>query len=280
MPEPATPGVLLERGIAYPTPEGFRPLELDLYRPATQAAPLPVIVLIHGGGWRKGDRSSFGPVLDRLSPTLFERLARAGFLVASVDYRLSGEAVFPAQLDDVVEAVGFLRARAQELGADADRLVLWGESAGGHLAALAALQLRASDGTSAIAGVVDWYGPSDLAAMPADRAPDSVVDHAAPDSRESLLLGCPLLEAGVLATAASPALLAHPAAPPFHLAHGTADRFVPTRQSLRLRDALQEHGVPVELVLVEGSDHVWIDAPDVEQIIDAATNFARKVTTR
>ena len=127
----------LRRAVAYSAPPGFRPLELDLDTPA--GPPAPVILFVHGGGWRMGTPRGVRPHLRDWRPGPFHRLVAAGFAVASIDYRLSAEAVFPAQLDDVRAAAGFLGARADELGVDATRVVAWGESAGAHLAALLGL---------------------------------------------------------------------------------------------------------------------------------------------
>ena len=109
----------VRRAVAYSAPPGFRPLELDLYTPAD--GPAPVIVFVHGGGWRLGTRAVFVPTWRDWRPSPFHRLVRAGFAVASIDYRLSGEAVFPAQLEDVHASVRWLRGRAGELGVDASR---------------------------------------------------------------------------------------------------------------------------------------------------------------
>ena len=120
---------------------GYRPLLLDLYLPGPGASPgqAPVVLFLHGGGWGLGSRTEVGPPFDDWQPSFFERLAQAGFAVASADYRLSGEARFPAQLHDAKAAVRWLRRNAGEYRLDGDRIVAWGASAGGHLAALLGL---------------------------------------------------------------------------------------------------------------------------------------------
>lgn len=277
----------LRRAVPYAAPPGFRPVELDLYTPPDRA---PLILFLHGGGWRVGTRALFNPTMRDWRPDPFVRLVAAGFAVASVDYRLSAEAVFPAQLRDVAAAVRWLHRRAAELGVDAGRLVAWGESAGAHLAVLLGLMAGRPDlddlgdldalaggPVPAVHGVVDWYGPADLTTMGAQARPDAIARADAPGSREALLIGAPLAEAPDLARRASPVTYVHPGAPPFHLAHGDTDRFVPVEQSRELADALRAAGVPVELTEVPGADHMWLGAARPEEILAAALDFARRL---
>lgn len=211
------------------------------------------MVFLHGGGWHLGSRAAFGPSYTDWDPSPFALLAAAGLAVASVDYRLSGESVHPAQLDDVTAALGWLHGHADALGIDAARTAVWGESAGGHLAALLGLT------SPAARAVVDWYGPSDLPTMAGDAADTgtAIMDPGDPDSYEALLLGAPIADVPELAKAASPVTHAHPDAPPFLLVHGTADRSVPYRQSQRLAEALTGCGADATLHPVVGADHVW-----------------------
>ena len=265
----------LRRAIPYAVRPGFRPLQLDLYEPAAAQSP-PVVLFLHGGGWRLGSRTVFCPTWRHWRPDPFARLVAAGFAVVSAEYRLSGEAVFPAQLDDVTDALRWVGSRGDELGVDPDRVVLWGESAGGNLAALLGLSTtRARAG--AVVGVVDWYGPSNLTTMAAQARPDAVARSDAADSREALLIGALVADEPELARAASPVAYVHAAAPPFHIAHGTADRLVPADQSKELADALHRAGASVELDLVEGADHMWQGAADPEHIFTRALDFIRRV---
>ena len=249
-------GLATWRAVEYAVVPGYRPLLLDLVRPDSPAE-VPLVVFLHGGGWRAGSRAGMGPMFAGWDPSPFAELAGLGFAVASLDYRLSGEARFPAPLDDVRAGLSWLSSQAADLGVDGDRRALWGESAGGHLAALAALT------GSGIAAVVDWYGPSDLTTIADDAVATgiSVTDPGAPDSREALLLGGRAADRPEAARAASPVAQARRDAPPFLLRHGTADRFVPTRQSQRFAQALQDVGAPVRLDLVEGADHLWLGDP-------------------
>ena len=151
--------------VPFSAPAGFRPLELDVVLPRASPTPSPVVVFFHGGGWRFGDRRAVGPSYE--TAEVFARFARAGMAVATVDYRLSGEARWPAQLHDAREAVAWLRRRGPELGLDTERVVAWGESAGGHLASMLGVAgPPLLDEPAHLAAVVAWYAPSDLAALP------------------------------------------------------------------------------------------------------------------
>lgn len=269
---PLPPGRLLPdggqvlSGVPYAALPGVRPLELDLYLPPAGESPVPLVVFVHGGGWRLGSRRSVGPAYAGVSPSPFEQLNAAGIAVASVDYRLSGEAIWPAQLDDVRAALSWLRLRADELGVDPVRVAAWGESAGGHLAALLGL-------TTGVAAVAAWYTPSDLSALPADLA----ADPANPDTREAQLLGAPLSAVPELAAQASPVSYVTSDAPAFLLLHGRADRAVPWVQSERFAAALGSAGVPVELGSYDGADHMWLgSATAAADALERTVAFLRR----
>jgi acetyl esterase/lipase len=255
------------RDVVFAQHPGFRPLSLDLYLPSAHE-PAPVILQLHGGGWRMGSRSAWSPLVGQEHS--FGRVAAAGFAVIAADYRLSGEATFPAQLDDVEAALDWIEANAGEHGLDATRIVLWGGSSGGTLAALAGLKPRAS-----IRGVIDWYGPSDLF----DMAARSTGKDAPGESREDRWLGARTLDVPDLARAASPVFQVHAGAPPFYLAHGDADTDVPPAQSEKFAAALRAAGVDVELHLVPGAGHFWRDVADQSPLFDRAIAFARRITS-
>jgi acetyl esterase/lipase len=196
-------------------------------------------------------------------------MAEQGLAVASVDYRLSGEARFPAQSDDVTAAISWLREGSQ-FGLGHLPLTVFGVSAGGLLASLAALDVSLDIRAAAL-----WYAVSDIATMRADQAAvDGPVD-APGESREELLIGGRPSELPEVARAASPLRQVHAGAPPVLLLHGTADILVPTRQSERMRDALQEVGVENDYVAVEGYGHMFPDMPDHElaTYVDRTTEF-------
>jgi acetyl esterase/lipase len=255
--------VHVDKAIVFAEREGFRALELDVYRPGESAdAPArtrPLLVYVHGGGWRMSHRSR-APRETRAWPRgFFERLTDAGFVVAASEYRFSGEARFPAQIDDTLEALRWLHAHAGDLGAEPARTYLWGASGGGHLAALAAL----TAGGPPVAGVVCWYPITDLLAL----------DRDATDSFEAHLLGGPIGQHLDAARAASPVCHARAGAAPFLLQHGDRDTWVPVEQSVGLADALRAAGGSVELEVVPGADHFFDGAPDVEAIFGRALDF-------
>jgi acetyl esterase/lipase len=296
-PVPETPGVTAVHGVEFAVVEGYRPLTADVYLPPARdcerAQPAPLIIYLHGGGWTVGTRRRFGRAFRSWSPSPLVRLAAAGFAVVTVDYRLSAEARFPAALHDAKAALRWARANREILGIDADRVVAWGESAGGHLALLLGLTagIASLDGVvgahleqrTSVNGVVAWYPVSDFAALNAQRLPGSTADHEAADSFESRFLGAPIPSIPELAAMASPMHHVRACVPPVQLHHGDADAVVPYAQSSALGDALLAYGNDVELRTVPGSDHFWTGAPSVEEIFDASLAFAARVvgpTTR
>lgn len=275
----------VDRGIVY-AQVGGRNLQLDLYRPTTGAAPVPVVVWLHDGGWLTGSRN---PV-----PDYVLALNASGMAVASIDYRLTSQGgafgrepvTFPAQIHDAKAAVRWLRANAAERGLDPGRIGAWGSSAGGHLAAMLGTsgdrpELEGVVGgelehSSRVQVVVDYYGPTDLLNANADvrTPPGREFDHDAAGSPESLLLGFsnsgqgigvlrnnldnptpPYPPLGVLAVQANPVSGASPGDAPTLAVHGSADRQVPLQQSQRLVDALVAAGVEAQLSTVNGAGH-------------------------
>lgn len=262
-------------GVTYAAPIGYRPLQLDLWIPQSSAPPL--VVWIHGGAWLFGDRRY---VPETLRPNqVFDELLAAGLAIASIDYRHSLEARFPAQLHDAKAAIRYLRAYSAELGLNTQRIGIWGESAGGHLAALVGLTARRPDleGALGVAGqssavdvVVDWYGPSDIETVPPKR------QELASDLPTELVHPEGVLVDGVDAATrrdASPVNHVSAQAPPFLLVHGTSDQVVPYSQSERLAAALTAAGVANTLVPVEGADHIFDGHADVEGLVRLSVEY-------
>lgn len=234
---------------------------MDLYRPAAGERAVPVVLFMHGGGWFTGDRT--------LAPNLHLYFAERGLAMASIDYRLSGQAIFPAQLHDVRSAVRYLRSHAAELGLDGN-VGLWGASAGGHLAALAGLtgnrrQLPGEpddgDADVRVQVVAESYGPVDLLDenVPPGESLPGLPPEMGPTAR--LLGGLPELVPD-RAHAASPLSYVSPDAPPFQISHGTSDNLVPHQHSELLHDALVAAGASSELYLVHDYRHGFLNPVD------------------
>lgn len=248
------------RDVVYAEIDGYRPLTLDLTVPATAtaSAPVPLLVWIHGGAWRRGSPRVSESWLGAADPV--KAALAAGYAMATIQYRFSGEAHYPAQRDDVRAAVTVLRGLAPETGLDPDRFGAWGESAGGHLATVLGLDRRETGPESQVQAVVAWYAPSDLSAF--DRTPDSP---------EGMLLGPAAQQEDAVRLAGA---LAHVSrkAPPTLLVHGDADPLVPCSQSRRLAAALTEAGATAELVIVPGAGHCF-DGADLHEPVRHSLEF-------
>jgi len=250
---PASHGGSVYEGVTYAFVPGYRPLVLDLHVPPG-SGPVPVVIWVHGGGFLSGDRRYLPK---NMTPgSLFAALVRAGLAVATIDYRLSVEARFPAQLDDIAAALEFLRTHADHLGLDPGRIGISGDSAGGCLAALSALK---GQGFAAAAA---WYPVTDLRSWNPD-----------PNSPEGMLFDAPPRQRRKLAESASPVCQVSSAAPPFFLIHGTADTVVPASHSERLNSLLIEAGVQSTYLPVPGADHCFEGHKNIGALIDKTVEF-------
>ena len=250
------PGVNVASNLVYAsTPD--KELKLDIYRAKSAGREeLPLVVWVHGGAWRRGGKES-----PRQAIGLVER----GYVVASVSYRLSQEAKFPAQIHDVKAAIRWLRAHAEDYGIAVGRVGVWGASAGGHLVALlgtsggvaeleGAVGPAHKDISSRVQAVADYFGPTDFLQMDAHSISDRIA-HDAPDSPESELIGAPIQGNPDLAARANPITYVTPDDPPFLIVHGDLDPLVPHHQSELLQAALRGAGVEATLYTVEGGRH-------------------------
>lgn len=238
--------------------------KLDLYLPNDGEGPFPVILAIHGGGFMEGDKTG-----EDIEPML-EGVNR-GYAVAAVNYRLSGEALFPAAISDVKAAVRYVKANAEAYNLDPDKIAVWGSSAGGHLAALAGTSgddetLESKNPanlgyTSDVQAVVKWYGQIDFLKIDeqfeeAGVAPE-ISDRNTIDSPESKFLGGSLVEKADAAKKANPETYITENDPAFLIQHGSADPNVPAQQSIdfaeKLTNTLGEENV--EFNLFEGAVH-------------------------
>lgn len=255
--------VTAEFEVAYANPQGYRPLTLDIYQvKGASNARKPALIWLHGGAWLGGSsRMSYGAVgtLDQI----MAKTAAHGYVAFAINYRLSSEAKFPSQIEDVKAAIRWVRANADKYHVDPQRIAIGGDSAGGYLAALAGTSCgaKALEGTlghpeqsSCVQAVVDWYGVVSFKSLIAQ-------GKASPDSPESKLLGCNLAKCSAdLLKQADPLTYISTNTPPFLIMHGQADTIVSSQQSQELNDALKAKGVPSQLVLLPGLNHVFIGA--------------------
>ena len=260
------------RDIAY-GPHGPRNM-LDVYLPEGGTATRPLVVCIHGGGWRGGDKAAFGWIA--------ERLAARGFVAASITYRFWPDWPCPAAIDDTQRAIRWLRKRAAEYGFDPERVGALGGSAGSHLAAYAAVAPLRDDSDAELRGVssglqcvVDCYGPVDFVAM-MDTASAPLVGG---------FMGQPLTpETAAEYRAASPFFLVKSVPPPFLIVHGTEDigvqpGQVPLTISERFREVLRRAGGDATLVPLQGAGHGFSGRPDspyAQAMWEAAVPFLEK----
>jgi acetyl esterase/lipase len=246
-------GVKALRDLEY-VPNGHARQKLDLYLPEKGEGRLPVIVWIHGGAWLAGSKDNCPAV----------PFVARGYAVASINYRLSQHAKFPAQIEDCKAAIRWLRANADKYHLDADHIGVWGASAGGHLVALLGTsggvkELEGKDcnldQSSSVQAVCDWFGPTDFLKIAEQAMPGSRLDHNSPDAPEAKLIGGPVQENKEKAQRANPIKYVSKDDPPFLIMHGNRDDVVPPGQSELLAEALKKAGVPVELRIIDGAGH-------------------------
>jgi acetyl esterase/lipase len=256
-------GVVGLPALTYAVVPGYRPLHLDLYLPPGKPARRPLVIYIHGGGWMAGHPRQSGAFANW--PDVLALIASRGYVVASVEYRLSGEARFPAAIQDVKAAIRWLRAHGDQYGIDPGRVLVWGGSAGGHLAALAGVScgvasLNPTSEKSAqiapagpdgdcVQGVVSWYGIFDFHASRPGSGGGPVKQ----------FLGC--AEQGCTdaqLAAASPATYVKAGEPPMLLIVGSADSVVGAQQSRDFDALLRSKGDPVQLLIIPGVNHSFV----------------------
>ena len=263
------PGTIVDRDIVYAA-IGDRELPLDLYRPPSDQ-PTPLVIWVHGGGWKSGKKDGAGPAL---------ALLHRGYAVASVQYRLSGEAIFPAAVEDCKAAVSFLRLHSKKYNLDAERFGAWGSSAGGHLVAMLGTTGDVDDfqshavtrkASAEVQAVCNWFGPTDFLRM--NDFPGRI-DHDAADSPESRFIGGPIQSNKAQVRRANPITYVSKSDPPFLHLHGEADQAVPVNQSEMLHAALTDSGVPSTLHKVVGGDHGFSGAKESrEKLVQRSMDF-------
>lgn len=236
--------------------------KLDLYLPTTGSGPFPVVIMVHGGGFMMGDKA------DGTGLTGVDQLLAAGYAVASINYRLSSEATYPAQINDAKAAVRFLRANAAKYQLNPNKFGAWGASAGGNLVALLGTtcgvkelegaELGNADQSSCVQAVIDWFGPIDALKMDEQFAGTGCpANHNEASSPESKLVGAAIQTVPDLVATTNPMNYITADDVPFFIENGTADCNIPPVQNKNLADALSAviGADKVTYVSLQGAGH-------------------------
>ena len=250
------PEITIKRDLNYAGNDNPRQaLDLLLPKKRTTQEPLPVVVFIHGGAWRSGNKNSG---IGRLAPLVND----GDYAGVSVAYRLTAEAQWPSQIHDCKAAIRWIRANAKQHNLDPEKIAVWGSSAGGHLVSMLGVSGGVGslegkignhlDQSSRVSCVINFFGPSELLTM---NDHPSNIDHDAPESPESRLIGGAIQENKAKARAASPITYVTRDDAPFLHVHGTADKLVPYPQSVDLNKKLVAAGVNSKLVTVTDGGH-------------------------
>lgn len=249
------------RDIEFARPNGYS-LKLDLYLPEGRGdEALPTVLWVHGGGWKNGSKKNCKAAW----------LAEEGYAVASISYRLTDVAIWPAQIDDCREAVRWVRRNAGLFGLDVERVGSWGGSAGGHLVALMGTLPYSKDESvsSRVSAVCDWYGPTELLTMPPNNVGDGRTEEDVANSNGAKLLGCTVKDCPELARQASAYDNVSADDSAFLIMHGDEDPGVPIQQSIQFYERLRKTKVQSQFKLVEGAGHGGkeFDTPESRALI-------------
>ena len=282
-------GVTLQPHVPYWAPSGFRPLTMDIYSPPPSVekpqAGFPMLMFIHGGGWATGDAQTSNPIAD--FPQLLAEIAAQGYVVSSVNYRLSGEAKWPAQGQDIKAALRYLRSTAHDYGIDPARFATWGVSAGAQLSAIAATTCGVEDlqpesqilpnlpvlgvpeldrhgeirsnNNDCVQAAIAWSGVYDMSTLTDQARLAGAMSRELGTAPEWRLLGCisGACPQDKLASASAVQRLSNDA-PPILLMTGNADKIMPYTQTLEFAGALEVEKIPHELVIIAGAGHNFI----------------------
>lgn len=291
--------------VPYAAVMGVRPLTLDIYR-VPSAAPKPAIIFVHGGSYVNGNpRTDINAVFGE-NDAFMAYVASRGYVVIPVTYRFADEAKWPAQLVDVKTAIRWVRANAATYGVDPQRIAVWGESSGGHIAAMVgatcgvkafdkqdikgiygnpavAFQDQFDNQSSCVQAAVAWHPSTDFAQLDPQSESFAKLVHNTPVSSQSRVLGCALGTTCDAATVQKANVLHYVAQggadhTAFLLQAGSADEATPWQQSQILYDALRAKGVPAQLEVTKGANHYFTGATkeQAKQVLDTFFAFLDK----
>lgn len=272
----AAPDYVEQKDIVFKT-VGDREIKLNLYLPDEKSAKKrSLLIWVHGGAWRRGSKDY---IVDK-NPLLLTSMIREGYALASVDYRLSGEASFPDPVADVHDAINFLHDNADKYNIDVDNIVLMGRSSGGHLAALVGavsphnpIEFYTTQPKYKVPAVVSFFGPTDILKLSDKRKGKG--GGGGKRSPEAMFLGADPKQEPELAKRASPTHYINADSPAFILLHGDQDKRVPHSQSVMLKALLDQHGVDNKLFIEEGVGHS-ARIFDSEKYVPEVIEFVKK----
>jgi acetyl esterase/lipase len=236
--------------------------KLDIYLPEEGTGPFPVILHIHGGGFALGDKRD-------IKVLTYLRGLERGYAIVSVNFRLSGEAIFPAGLQDIKASIRWVRANAEQYRLDGNRIAACGGSSGGNYAAMACLTANVAEFDDPRLGnleypcnvqaAVDWFGPTDFLTMDEQLEENGFgpSDHGQADSPESKYLGAKISDVPLKVEIANPMMYVHKRMPPILIQHGRLDTMVPVQQSMMFVDKLEKYVSQdrFEFDILEGAGH-------------------------
>ncbi len=276
---PLLDGAVIHSAPIFASPMGYRPLRMDVYRPANaKAASRPLLIWVHGGGWVGGTPEGASAFADW--PGALARIAAKGYVVAAVSYRLAKEEPFPAAIRDVKSGIRWLREHAADYGIDPAQVGIFGESAGGHLVGLAGTSCGVADlepvdetrrrgpaaadekapASTCVQGVVGWFGAYDFNLKgPVEYPPQP------PEDPTRLFIGCYTAQCTTEQKAwVSPITYVDQSDAPMLLIHGDEDFAVPYQQSEAFAARLKAASVPVEVLIIKGANHAWFGKTQAE----------------
>lgn len=276
-------GMALYENVNYSITPGFRPVQLDIYKtPSTTNQPC--VIWIHGGGYEVLDKKFVPPLFDRLET--FGKIVAAGFTLVSIDYRMTGEVLWPAPLHDVWDAIAWVQNRSGDLGVDPTQVNLWGESAGAHLAMHGGLRFNPETypkranlkNLNHVNAIVEWYGPVDFTQMDDFDGVQAVQVANSAESPMGRLLGGAPRELPAAANDVNVTRFVSANSPALQVRHGVVDALVSIKQARLLKATIDECDTVLDYREIAGADHGFIGMDNPETLVDEGIAFLQANT--